>query len=114
MDVNPKIGVFNPQNGWFISWKTLLKGMIWEVFPLFLETSIYNIHLPYIQLWVILLLRGSQCIDPPRLSHDSRPNPNFFPTKTFTFPKTASEQKSSEVIVTPRKTKMFHMQITPK
>ncbi len=42
MDLNdskwmfPKIGV--PQNGWFISWKTLLKLMIWGVFPLFLET----------------------------------------------------------------------------
>ncbi len=33
-----------PQNGWFISWKTLLKWMIWGVFPLFLETPIY-IHL---------------------------------------------------------------------
>ena len=29
MGVNPKIGVFYPQNGWFISWKTLLKLMIW-------------------------------------------------------------------------------------
>ena len=25
----PKIGGFYPQNGWFISWKTLLKLMIW-------------------------------------------------------------------------------------
>ena len=34
----PKIGV-GPQNGWFISWKTLLKLMIWGV-HLFLETPI--------------------------------------------------------------------------
>ena len=33
-----KIGGFNPQNGWFISWKTLLKWMIWGENPLFLET----------------------------------------------------------------------------
>ena len=38
MDVEPKIGGFYPQNGWFISWKTLLKWMIWGVFPLFSET----------------------------------------------------------------------------
>ena len=36
----PKIGV--PQNGWFLSWKTLLKLMIWgyhyvNYVPLFLE-----------------------------------------------------------------------------
>ena len=29
-----------PQNGWFISWKTLLNWMIWVVLPLFLETPI--------------------------------------------------------------------------
>ena len=29
MGVEPKIGGFYPQNGWFISWKTLLKLMIW-------------------------------------------------------------------------------------
>ena len=29
-----------PQNGWFISWKILLKWMIWGV-PLFLETPIF-------------------------------------------------------------------------
>ncbi len=40
MGVNPKIGA--PQNGWFIM-ETLLKWMIWGVFPLFLETPIYNI-----------------------------------------------------------------------
>ena len=28
MGVEPKIGV-GPQNGWFISWKPLLKWMIW-------------------------------------------------------------------------------------
>ena len=37
--VFPKVGV--PQNGWWKSWKTLLKWMIWGV-PLFSETSIYN------------------------------------------------------------------------
>ena len=37
-----KIGGFYPQNGWFISWKTLwTNGMIWVVFPLFLETPIF-------------------------------------------------------------------------
>ena len=25
MGLNPKIGIFYPQNGWFISWKTSLK-----------------------------------------------------------------------------------------
>ena len=29
MDVEPKIGGFYPPNGWFISWKTVLKWMIW-------------------------------------------------------------------------------------
>ena len=33
MGVNPKIVV--PQNGWFISWKTLLKLMIWGFSPYF-------------------------------------------------------------------------------
>ena len=32
--VNPKIRV-GPENGWFISWKILLKWMIWEVSPYF-------------------------------------------------------------------------------
>ena len=32
-----------PQNGWFISWKTLLKWMIWVVFPLFLEIHIWSL-----------------------------------------------------------------------
>ena len=33
----PKIGGFYPQNGWFISWKMLLKWDDLGVFPLFLE-----------------------------------------------------------------------------
>ena len=41
MDVEPKIGVvFTPQNGWFISWKTLLKWMIWG-YHYFLETPTF-------------------------------------------------------------------------
>ncbi len=38
--VLPKILV--PQNGWFISWKTLLKWMIWGYIPLFLEAPIFE------------------------------------------------------------------------
>ncbi len=37
MGVEPKIGV--PQNGWFISWKTLLIKMDDLGEPLFLETT---------------------------------------------------------------------------
>ena len=43
MGVEPKIGGFYPQNGWWKSWKTLLK---WDDLgvPLFLETPIYKGH----------------------------------------------------------------------
>ena len=41
MGVEPKIGG-KLQNGWWKSWKTLLKWKIWEVFPLFLETKRYS------------------------------------------------------------------------
>ena len=39
--VFPKIGGKPPQNGWFISWKTLLKWMIWGAHPYFWKHS-YN------------------------------------------------------------------------
>ena len=45
MGVNPKIGV--PQNGWFISWKTLLKWMIWG-YPYFWK------HLYFYPFWQVL------------------------------------------------------------
>ena len=38
----PKIGGFFPQNGWFISWKTLLKWMIWGGFPYFWKHPYVN------------------------------------------------------------------------
>ena len=39
--VFPKIGV--PQNGWFISWNTLLKWMIWGVLP-----PLFLVQHPYV------------------------------------------------------------------
>ena len=42
MGVEPKIGGFYPQNGWFFSWKTLLKWTIWVVLPLFLVQHPYG------------------------------------------------------------------------
>ena len=54
LGVEPKIGwFFTPQNGWFISWKILLKWMIWGV-PLFLETPILyklSIAVPLIDIY---------------------------------------------------------------
>ena len=48
-----KIGV--PQNGWFISWKTLLKWMIWGENPLFSEHPYillgYNYNLTWSDSW---------------------------------------------------------------
>ena len=41
MDVEPKIGFFSPRNGWFISWKTLLKWMIWG-YPYFWKHPYYS------------------------------------------------------------------------
>ena len=53
--VFPKIGI--PQNGWWKSWKTLLKWMIWGENPLFLETSIcfsVDLQLLSFSLWAKL------------------------------------------------------------
>ena len=38
MGVEPKIGGFPPQNGWFISWKPPIKMDDLGGFPIFLET----------------------------------------------------------------------------
>ena len=41
-DVEPKIGVFSPQNGWFIMENPMNKWMIWGVLPpLFLVQHLF-------------------------------------------------------------------------
>ena len=47
----PKIGVFTPQNGWFISWKTLLKLMIWGGFTTPIFGNTHMVDQPIIWFW---------------------------------------------------------------
>ena len=59
MGVEPKIGGFYPQNGWFIMENPMNKRMIWGENHLFLETPILGI------VWVPLTIRGSHVLGVP-------------------------------------------------
>ncbi len=52
--VFPQIGGFYPQNAWFISWKTLLKWMIWRPTPIFGNTRMVPEHQLVLQNWVLI------------------------------------------------------------
>ena len=59
MGVEPKIGGFYPQNGWFCSWKPLWKWMIWGVSPYFWKHPyIFSVNLSlslYIYIYLVKL-----------------------------------------------------------
>ena len=75
--VFPKIGV--PQNGWFISWKILLKWMIWVVFsPYFwVQHPHAEIHKP-MRLF-LQLSAGQKTPASPKSMSTSLPDRGFWP-----------------------------------
>ena len=62
MGVEPKIGGFYPQNGWYISWKTLLKWMIWGAHPYFWKHPYKFLEFDILTANVCLSFRSSNVL----------------------------------------------------
>ena len=76
-----KIGGFYPQNGWWKSWKTLWKFMIWGVFPLFFGSTPISFIYVFLGDKATTRIQQKPLLKRPRMDGNDDPYRHGWPKK---------------------------------